>query len=63
LKDREVLFIKHLKEEIIRLVADGRKAKMNKTKAAPKNNIRPNANTIVVRKKDRRFEKCHQCYV
>ena len=67
-KDREVAFISHLKEEINRLVAEGGKAKMNKPKAAPKNNIRAKCaapkckhKNLVDTKKDGRFGKCSQC--
>ena len=39
-KDKEVAFVSHLKDEINRLMKEGTKSKVTKPKVVPKNNIR-----------------------
>ena len=68
MKDKEVAFVSHLRDEINRLMKEGTKSKVTKPKVVPKNNIREKCaapkckhKNIVVTKQEGRFGKCYQC--
>ena len=68
LKDKEVEFVMHLRDEINRIVKEGAKGKAAKQKAPFKSNTREKCaaqkckhKNVVVTKKEGKFGKCFQC--